>query len=128
MRIESLAFALGLAALAACANSEKRAIDTEAKASADINLQLASSDLDAARAAGAPTLAPGAWGQARAFLRDAGEQFKKGDYVESRRLALAAASEARTARANAEQAKAKERELKSPPKKPVAKKKAAKPQ
>lgn len=94
-----------LAFTAACAGGKERAAQTALSESADINMQVASSDIEAAKKAGAVSLAPQELEQARTSLRTAGEQYRAKNYAESRRLALAASEAAKAAKAKAESAK-----------------------
>lgn len=121
--------ALLLPLLAACAGSEKRRLVEEQRSAADINMQVAASDIEEARKAGAPTLAPERYNQAQATLKSAGEHFRSKDYAESKKLALHATVEAKDAKAKAEEAKQKEREARArsaTPTKPTKKKMGSK--
>ncbi len=95
---------------AACATGKQKAAQRELAASADINMQVATSDIQAARRAGAATYAPQELGRAESAFRDAGQKYRDRDYEGSRRSALSAAAAAKDAKSKSEAAKRVEEE------------------
>jgi len=95
---------------AACATGKQKAAQRALADSADINIQVATSDIQAARRAGAAAYAPQDLSRAESALRDAGQRYRTKDYEGSRRSALAATAAAKDAKSRSEEAKRAEEE------------------
>lgn len=104
------AMLLLLAFTAACVTGKEKSAQRFRAESADVNMQTAASDIEAAKRAGAASFAPQELEQANTSLRTARERYKAKDYLGSRRHALAASEAAKAAKAKAESAKQREQD------------------
>lgn len=103
-------FWVTLFVLGACATGRQAATRKELKSSAEINISVAASDIEAARRVGAPVYAPQDFGRAENGLREARKRFKDGDFQGARADARLAIDAVRTARSKTEAAKTAESE------------------